>query len=209
VWRNVAVSSWNEITFSRSELPRVEILTRLEELFAAYELKLGHRYRCLTEGIGVAADSLRAMSSMAAGWTGMSFDLTWPHGAEADVRLWRDDSGHHHLAIGEISGTFTARADAAQLERFINFCTEVCEALEMRYAVYDREPLSHAEKLAPASRVRAQEILTRRCLTGKGGILIVPVEELGELDLGDAPPPHLRARTRTRSGLGRLIFVAG
>lgn len=205
VWRTLGVGHWNEATFSASPLPRAALLTRLAEVLADHDLRLGHRVRRLTIGEGFNLESLAAVTSLVEPWKGLSFDIIWPDGTEADVRLWRDEGGAHHLAFGESGAAFRSRGEGPQMQAFVALCTHLCSHLDMRYLAYDREPLSVDGKLAPANGERVLRLLNTHYRDGDNpGLLMLPEGELGN---AAATLPANARRHPSANGLARIVFL--
>lgn len=183
-----AVGHWNEAIFSRSPLPRVELVERLSDLFERHGLRQGHRYRMLTRGHAVAGKSLREVRDEVEPWQGVTFDLTWPDGDEVDFRMWRDASGDHHIVFGESPATLARRIASNQLEAFARFCAEVCVELEMRYAVYEPERLDHDEKLTGVDAERALSALLEHAhARAANGEAAAPAPAIVVLPRGELP----------------------
>jgi hypothetical protein len=201
--------SWNEATFSACPLSRDEVLGRLADVLSEHGFETGHRIRNLTYGESVPGGDLRAAaaSSKVVGWKGLSFDVIWEDASEMDARLWRDDSGAHHLVLGENGRAFAVRVGGPLHARFLAFCRSLCERLEFRYVVYDEEPLDPGAKLTPADRERVIGLLERSYLVGSSsGVLMLPHHEL-DAGVTARLPANAAEPVQTDSGLTQLVFL--
>lgn len=205
MWRSEGVGHWNEATFSASPLPRAVLLARLAEVLEDHDLRLGHRVRRLTIGEGFTLESLAAVTSLVEPWKGLSFDIIWPDGTEADVRLWRDERGAHHLAFGEAGTAFRSRGDGPEMQAFIALCTDLCSQLGMQYLAYGQEQLSADGKLAPADSARVLHLLDTHYRHGDAaGLLMMPENVLR--NAAATLPENARTHPST-NGLARVVFL--